>query len=286
MPKNSMALESAKIRVLAIGNTDHPEFQNTAELLRSASDMRVYASVDHATNWLYSASLPPHWIVIFQSLPGQFGREMLNALWRLAPLARVVRVLGSWCEGEIRTGQPWPGAIRMYWHQAPARIRTELHLSALRGTAWPFPSTMTEEDRLLARTHAAGAEQHELVGIYTTTFSGAESLADACSARGWSTVWLQPGRPLLVRKMKACILDAQHSSDVEFAAIAKLRSQMPGVPIIALLSFPRLDDKNRAITAGASAVVSKPMLLDDLYQTLIEVANLGAHSAEQRRARA
>ena len=65
-------------------------------------------------------------IVVAQAYPGQFSGEALDRLARLAPLARVVVLLGSWCEGEVRSGRPWPGAIRVYWHQWPARCAQEL----------------------------------------------------------------------------------------------------------------------------------------------------------------
>lgn len=39
-------------------------------------------------------------------------------------------------------------------------------------------------------------------------------------------------------------------------------------PVIALLDFPRIEDYDRAMAAGAVAVVSKPLHLDDLFWQL------------------
>ena len=258
--------------VLAIGNLEHTEFRAAAELLRSGTDLVVCGSVEHATNWLYAANPPPQWIVIFQSLPGQFSRDVLGVLWRLAPLARMVRVLGSWCEGEIRTGQPWPGAIRMYWHQAPVRIAAALRSVALGRPPWPLAPTATEEDRLIVLPKGAlSYGERLLVGIRTQTLSAAESFADACSNEGYMTVWLQPGRPVFVRGLHACLWDFAHSSNAEFEAMAKFHAQHLDVRVLALLDFPRVDDQKRAGLAGASALVSKPLMLDDLFWTLNEV---------------
>ena len=66
------------------------------------------------------------------------------------PLARIVGLLGSWCEGEVRSGRPWPGAMRIYWHQWPGRWHAEL--DRLRGACpiWGLPLTAGDEDRVPA----------------------------------------------------------------------------------------------------------------------------------------
>jgi CheY-like chemotaxis protein len=48
------------------------------------------------------------------------------------------------------------------------------------------------------------------------------------------------------------------------ATLGRLPSGKP-VPILALLGFPRIDQKRRALAAGAAAVLSKPVQLDDLF---------------------
>ena len=58
--------------------------------------------------------------------PGQFSCEAIDRIRTRAPLARLVGLLGSWCEGEVRSGQPWPGTIRIYAHQWPGRAEQEL----------------------------------------------------------------------------------------------------------------------------------------------------------------
>ena len=275
----------AKVSILIIGNPDHPEFHAARDVLQAVGTVRVCGSVEHATNWLYAASPPPDWIMVFQSLPGEFSRKMLDMLWRLAPLARIVRILGSWCEGEQRTGQPWPGTPRIYWHHAPARLRAEL--SAPNGAAaWQFAGTMSDEDRLLAARQLALQGSKYLIGIHARTMSHAESIADVCSAHGWSAVWLQPGRPVFVRGLKACVFDAAHSSDSEFKELSRTNVQLPGVPVVALLNFPRLEDELRARYAGATAVLSKPLLMHDLLHTLQQVGDLQSQSTIAGRSRA
>ena len=56
---------------------------------------------------------PPELIVLVQSRPGEFSAAEIDDLRRLAPLARVRRLLGTWCEGEARRR---PAAERLHEH--------------------------------------------------------------------------------------------------------------------------------------------------------------------------
>ena len=60
-------------------------------------------------------------IVIAQSQRDQFLSVDLEKLQAIFPLTPIVGLLGSWCEGELRSGQPLPGVTRVYWHQWQGR---------------------------------------------------------------------------------------------------------------------------------------------------------------------
>ena len=144
----------------------------------------------------------PDVIVVAQAFPGQFSHQAIDRLRRLAPLARVVGLMGSWCEGEMRTGLPWPGAVRTYWHQWAARCDRELRrLAEGECCSWTLPPTATEEERLLAdaecgRAHSptVGGQSNchpsaALVLIRARSHEMAEWLSAACRSRGFATVW-------------------------------------------------------------------------------------------------
>src|SRR4051794_34740499 len=103
--------------VSVIGEVDHPDFHDAIKLLRS--DAR---DVD--------AETMPELIVIAQSRPDAICGDQLKHLQRSAPLAGVAALLGSWCEGETRTGRPLPGIHRLYWYEFPSWWRRQLHLRA------------------------------------------------------------------------------------------------------------------------------------------------------------
>src|SRR5690349_7541486 len=103
-----MLTRSSNPAVQIIGDVDHADFREAIALLRAQS--RVVASADAL----------PELIVVAQSRPDSITSAQVEPFRRWAPLAGVVTLLGSWCEGETRTGRPLPGVERIYWYQFPA----------------------------------------------------------------------------------------------------------------------------------------------------------------------
>ncbi len=94
--------------VQLLGEVGHPDFCDAIELLKRDA----YLVDDN--------SLIPELIVVAQSRPDAIRSDQLGSIHRSSPLAGVVALLGSWCEGEMRTGRPWAGAQRLYWYDFPA----------------------------------------------------------------------------------------------------------------------------------------------------------------------
>ena len=66
----------------------------------------------------------------------------VEQLRRRVPLAGMVSLLGSWCEGETRTGRPVKGVLRTYWYDFPNWWRRQLALRAAgRCPDWARPAT-------------------------------------------------------------------------------------------------------------------------------------------------
>ena len=66
----------------------------------------------------------------------------------------------------------------------------------------------------------------------------------------------------------AAIFDATDLSAGEYDDLRHLTTALHPAPVIALLAFPRSEDHRRALSAGAAAVVSKPLAVDDLFWEL------------------
>jgi CheY-like chemotaxis protein len=197
----------------------------------------------------------PDLILLVASRPGRFSAAEVESLHRRAPLARLVALLGSWCEGEVRSGHPWPGVTRIYAHQWQARLPRELE-------TWQ-PRTATEIDRLMSGRPITKA-RHQLIGIAAAQRTMFDALAAACRSFGQDAVWLLPNLPPLVQRVDTIIYDATLDLPDELARLSELREQLHSPPALLLLDFPRQIDLQLATQAGAASILAKPYLIADL----------------------
>ncbi|MGO8752456.1 MAG: hypothetical protein ACLQNE_41485 [Thermoguttaceae bacterium] len=257
--------------ILLLGDINRAEFDRALSAMEGLAKVTPAADIEAAAALLAESTTAADLIVVAQAYPGQYSVEAIERLRMLAPLARVVGLLGSWCEGEGRSGKPWPGAIRIYWHQWPARCRQELSLLC-RGLAstWSLPPTAGEEERLLALDDYPLPAGDGLVVIYSLEFDMQDWLASACRRGGYSTVWLRPHQSIRVEGARAAIFDGTECLGDELAELGRLATIMGPAPVVALLNFPRVEDRDRALAAGAAAVLSKPVLVEDLLWQITE----------------
>jgi hypothetical protein len=237
------------------GDVEHAESREIVQLLRADADL------------VASASSSPEVIVFFHSRPLSVRQHVLHDLRRAAPLAGVVVVAGSWCEGELRTGRVWPGVRRHYWYEFPGWWTRQVALRAAgRCPEWAKPSefasvAVTKQLRPL----------RDLVVLRTAYSATAETLADQLKFGGYGTAHQSPGRrPSPVRGAAAGIWDGGQLNDAEAQDLSRFCTQLraDAAPVIALLDFPRRDSVNRAFQLGAAAVLGKPWLNADLLQTI------------------
>jgi CheY-like chemotaxis protein len=261
-----------EISILLVGDSDRSEFREACSALGRLGRVTEFPEAESAAAALTQHEVVADVIVVAQAFPGQFSHRAIDRLRRLAPLARVVGLLGSWCEGEMRTGKPWPGVIRIYWHQWPARCGQELgRMRRGESSDWGLPITAIEEERLLLAADSPMPKQQGLIAICTGPLEMQDWLSAAFRWRGYSTVWLRPPHPARVEGATAAIFDGSDCRGQELRQLEHLAAMLRPAPIIALLDFPRIEDRNRALAAGASAVVSKPLHLDDLFWQLDQV---------------
>jgi hypothetical protein len=263
------------ISVLLLGSADRPEFVEARKALEGLARVIPAADVDAACALLDAGEgdtfpgdneeVAVDAIVVAQAYPGQFSGDALERLTRLAPLARVVGLLGSWCEGEVRSGRPLPGAVRVYWHQWPSRCHQELSRMA-HGlvSSWGLPPTATDEERLLALADQPVPQRTGLIAIYSPSFDMRDWLSQACRRVGYATV-AGDGWRVTGGGWRAAIFDAFDCRDEELDELRRVIDALRPAPVIVLMSFPRVEDRDRVLAAGAAAMLSKPLALEDLY---------------------
>lgn len=265
----------SEISILLVGNTDRSEFRQARAALDGQARVFPVPDAESAATALTDGQVVPDVIVVVQAFPAQFSHQAIDRLRRLAPLSRVLGLMGSWCEGEMRTGEPWPGAIRIYWHQWLPRCDRELRrMRSGRCSAWGLPVTATEEERLMLGPDEPPEKRQGLIAIYARPFEMEEWLSASLCSRGLSTVWLRPPRPARIEGATAAIFDGSDLCGGELDEFEHMVATLGPAPIIALLDFPRIDDCHRALSAGAAAVVSKPLHVEDLFWELDRVLEL------------
>ena len=261
----------SELTVLLLGSTDRPEFAEARNVLDGLARVIPAADVDAAgCPCLADEEIAVDVIVVAQAYPGQFSGEALDRLSRLAPLARVVGLLGSWCEGEVRSGRPWPGAVRVYWHQWPARCHQELgrlrqglcivvvpaadgrRRGAVSRAGRPAmaPARRADRDPLSSRSRCGTGSRRACRRAGYSTVAGAQS---GDSGRRFA-------QPVGYRRPRRCIRrgPGRHLRRHRLPRRGTRRSEaltaaVRPAPVIVLMSFPRVEDRDRVLAAGAAA---------------------------------
>ena len=249
------------------------EFTQAREDLRRLSEVMECDTPSAAQEFLRSAHVSPELVVIAQCRPGQYATDQLDELVRLAPLACFVLLLGSWCEGETRTGRPWAGAKRVYWYQWPGEAsRNLLGISTNGATSWSAPPTSLNEERWLLPSASSSfstangdQEPTGLVLVSTPRSSFGEALSIACREEGYAAIWLPPHTSTEIQGVEAILWECVQLLPSEVAELEQLSAQYPDVPILACADFPRLETQQRAFSAGANAILAKPLAIADIF---------------------
>jgi CheY-like chemotaxis protein len=221
-----------------------------------------------AMDWVERSGREPDVVLVAQAWPGQVSAAEVELVERRLPLARVCAVLDSWCEGEMRSGKPWPTAGRVYAHQFPQRVARELMLLARsQKCAWALPLTAGDEQRLLVELSPPGRASGQIAVLAASPETGA-ALGDACRSAGYQVAVMRDAGGVMLPNVSAVVWDTTGDVAADSAAVASLRQSFGAAPIVAMLGFPRADEIAKAKAAGVAAIVSKPFLLEDLHWQL------------------
>jgi hypothetical protein len=264
-------------RVLFIGDHRHHEFGHALVWLSERCDLAVAPCIDAACAQLRASEAAPEVIVVGHVRPGCLSQLQIESLHRAAPLARLIALLGSWCEGEARSGRPWSGVVRVYWHEFVSRMENELPRLDVCDGSWVLPRTATDAERLaFGCLPISPARPGGLIAISAGGFVVYEGLADACSQAGYATAWFDAGRAGRLAGAIGGLWDDSSAVAGRPLDLASFVKQVHPAAVIALVNFPRREDFRRAAGAGAAAVCAKPFLVGDLLANLERVIRVRA----------
>jgi len=284
--------ESSQADLLWIGKADDPAFAAIYRELAERFALQTAETLSSAIDIVRRGDCEPALLVFAERYPGEFPAAEVAALRARAPLARCLALLGSWCEGETRSGQPLLGMARLYWHQWSPHALAEIQkLVAGQPGEWALPVTATDEERNVFGPHSGpnvgsavrtnSDDGQGLVAVWAEDRQAGLALAELLSAAGQPAQWLPPGAEIGDTTWAATLVDLARGTEREWQALATLCGDQNSGPVIALLGFPRPEDAEHAKEAGAAALISKPTRAAHLLATLRELTNRAEPSSER-----
>ena len=254
-------------KVLIVGDYWHSDFRTL--ILNSACATTLVStdqlSDEHLTDPSFDLA------VLVAARRDQFSHEWVETIrGKLAPTP-LVAMLGSWCEGEQRSGEPWPGIQRVYWHQWRSRFDFFLkQLAADQVCDWHLPATANHADTVSNPNleNACEITEHELVvGVSAVSEMHYQMIADALHFFETKPFWIErrQRQDSAIEQPPLIVVDGDSWSLELETRIDWLRNDLKiDSPIVQLLNFPRRSDLPALHAAGITEVVSKPFQLSDL----------------------
>lgn len=271
----------ASKRVLLVGDWTHQDFREAVAWLEQHTQLTRAASVADGLAAMQPAAaegeasaggdesvagrLIPDVMLVAQSRPGQISPQQIERLHAASPLSRLVALAGSWCEGELRSGRPGTGMIRVLWHQWQPRLIPFLQPgSASMAGLWWMPRTASLDEQLAATVGLAWPRREGLIAIYADGHETFLALTDACRLGGYATVWCPSAPAVAASGFVAALADGVSCDARGVCLLRDVVQRHRPAPVIALLDFVRRQDEELARAEDVSAVLAKPFLVYDL----------------------
>ena len=212
-------------------------------------------------------------VVVASSRRGQFEVARLERMMNQFVNVPTVALLGSWCEGEERSGDPVAGLIRVYWHQWQGRIDRFVDcIGSGQVSSWQLPKIVSPVDRTIQDVQStikipniAGA-----VGVSSQTEEAFLTLRDGMASTGRESIWLEKieESELGIPNLSVVCVEANSLTEWTQKRVVDLQKQFLHTPIVLILNFPRRAEYEIAARLGITEIVSKPFQLHDLHSAL------------------
>lgn len=269
---------------LLVGAFDSP---TVASIVSSIPNACCTNDTQTALKLVSQGQVDPSHLLFIQERPGQLSWKDASLLIDALPLTKVMTVLGGWCEGETRTGSPWPGVTRIYWHQLQDYLRQiDNPRFDLQEDGRGVCRTWTDADTSLASSRNVAGEldstvtregHRGMLAIRARERETFEAFAGWIEKLEYSSVWLTCSGPFtqipVMTTLSGCLWFGDITRASEREDLRALSNRLSDVRLIALLHFPRQRDVQAAYDLGADHVVSLPCWGDGLTCALDSVFN-------------
>ncbi len=257
------------VDVLLAGPWNVGEFADLLSSLSVSHGWQRASNCGEVAALLAETKFAPELILLADPLPGTHPQSDVELLRQAAPLARLVVVAGTWCEGELRTGTPLTGVLRLYWYELPGWWASAMNM-VQQGACPPWSQPF--EGPAAGRTLDGSQMAHSgIIAIDCKLISTWEALSAALKNFGADCHWTRRGElGQLPSHVAAGIWDGGQLEPLEVERLTKFAQAIRecGGVVIALLDFPRREHLDLVREAGCHAVLGKPYVVDELVSRI------------------
>ena len=248
--------------LLLIGQTQTQEFCSIRGWLEAHFDLSQATDFNDLPAALDSYPI----ILVAMSVRHQFRQSEIEHLRKAAPLARICVIVGSWCEGETRSGTAWPGVERLYRHELIPRAISE----GWAGDPRCLPPTYSTDESWLARADQAYSlgTPDSFCMVCSRDPEFRSSLANVGKRFNLNLVTMAPTDISASQDVAAVIYDADRNRPERQETLQRLSNSFPRARIVVVLEFPRHDEIREILSCGGHHVVGKPFDIVDLLTAI------------------
>jgi CheY-like chemotaxis protein len=267
-------------RLFVVGDISSSEFGAARDWLAQHSTQINVPDMKAALQRLVSDSQDPDAMVLVQSQTGQHNRAEIDR-WRHFTKAPPILLYGSWSEGETRSGYPLPGVPRLAWYNfAPRMSMAWRDWQDNKTTVFHDFRDLTDEARWLAELRKSQSDQRLSVAIVCGSADQSQPVRDALELFGHQATIVND----LDRLTGFDLVhwdDSTHSRTGRHSLSATCQAA-GDTPVIASLTFPRIQECEAAFADGCVDIVAKPFQVADLIWSIQHATPQSANAKKSR----
>lgn len=251
--------------IFVVGCWARSEFKEAREWLATHARVHRFADVACLLQAIASGGEDPHQIILVQARPGEFHSADVDRIRNLVPLTRVSVLLGSWCEGETRSGFPLVDVPRIAWHNLRSQmpqLATELSSNKV------LPMTTSEQVRWRSDIRNSRPVAVRRIGVYSADLAQIETICETLAANGHEPLRFGTPEQELCEAIVWDDAGGARLPRIPVHEIARAFEIGRQLPILALRTFARIQDFETDQQHGVSATIAKPFQIADLLQQI------------------
>jgi hypothetical protein len=263
-------------QVWVLGDERQAEFAAATHWLTGRSTVRWLGTREQLQrDWAELSTGPaPDWVVLLSSHPGEWQAPDVLQIRTRFPVARLVALLGSWQEGERRSGQPLAGVWSVMWHRwLPFFDREWQALLAGRAGCLASPSTASVPELLLSDRSAESVVVRRVAVCATHPVTRA-GLEETLRQLGHEVLGAAGDADVVIWDDPGWSHDQGQSS--AWVGLSELLSAVNPQVVLALAAGVRWQEAAAWQALGVGGVLAKPFLLSDLIWWIEHLALVGA----------